>query len=454
MASNVLLLSIPFAVSSTSGSESSACLRTLDKTHMLGSNGFGRREGHPFSGHPGLDHTGRKELHCDKLESECALEKTDCRWTDPHSGDSILPGSLSCPSRQCRDVQPSQGCAVCRPVVEQTQSQFQSYGFNDCANYVSQCLIAGGLSLRASPSVDKSGSIAQCSSLDTFLTKTLKATVWRTSSSARPPTALQPGDVAIFGNWLGLTHAVFVSAKQTNGQPLFNAHTYDRKRTTLGWLFSSWTYIKYYHIVKSPITVAAAPRPATPPKTAVVTQPPVTTRSSMPATALGPKLESVDPGVLATTLAPSSVTSSSAVLNGIIRPDGEPALWFYEYGVSETYSCATDRQGPLLGNMTYNVDIAVTELKPGTLYHARLVRGGNGWPTHDRAGCHIPNPRSLTRSHTEGLTTSSSSMPPADSAASWRAWCSTPERQRRREVLTQDRQVARPGLWHTPGKLH
>jgi hypothetical protein len=252
--------------------------------------------------------------------------------------------------------------------------KFQSYGFNDCANYVSQCLIAGGLNLCASPSVDKSGSIAQCSSLDTFLTKTLKATVWKTSSSARPPTALQPGDVAIFGNWLGLTHAVFVSAKQTNGQPLFNAHTYDRKRTTLGWLFSGWTYVKYYHIVKSPISVAAALKPATPAKTAVVAQPAVTTRSSAPATTLSPKPEPVDPRVLVTTLAPSSVTSASAVLNGVIRPDGEPALWFFEYGVSETYSCATDRQGPLLGNMTYDVDLAVTELKPGTLYHARLVR--------------------------------------------------------------------------------
>ncbi|MFZ2413384.1 MAG: amidase domain-containing protein [Candidatus Cryosericum sp.] len=252
--------------------------------------------------------------------------------------------------------------------------RFQSYGFNDCANYVSQCLIAGGLNLRASPSVDKSGSIAQCSSLDTFLTKTLKATVWKTSSSARPPTALQPGDVAIFGNWLGLTHAVFISAKQTNGQPLFNAHTYDRKRTTLGWLFSGWTYVKYYHIVKSPITVAAAPKPATPAKTAVVAQPAVTTRSSVPATTLSPKSEPVDPGVLVATLAPSSVTSASAVLNGVIRPDGEPALWFFEYGVSEIYSYATGKQGPLLGNMTYNVDLAVTELKSGTLYHARLVR--------------------------------------------------------------------------------
>jgi len=240
--------------------------------------------------------------------------------------------------------------------------KFLSYGFNDCANYVSQCLIAGGLSLRASPSVDKSGSLAQCTSLDAFLTNTLKATVWKTSSSSLAPTGLQPGDVAIFANWLGLRHAVFVSAKQSNGQPLFNAHTYDRKKTTIGWLLGGWTYVKYYHIVKSPITVAAAPRPA------------VTTRSSVPATVLNHQPEPVELEHLVTTLAPSSVTSASAVLNGIVKPDGQPTLWFFEHGVSETYEYATERQGPLLGNMTYNVDLAVTELKPSTLYHTRLVR--------------------------------------------------------------------------------
>ncbi|MFA4931338.1 MAG: amidase domain-containing protein [Caldisericia bacterium] len=249
--------------------------------------------------------------------------------------------------------------------------KFQSYGFNDCANYVSQCLIAGGLRLRASPLVDKSGSLAQCTSLDAFLTNTLKATVWKTSSSSLAPTGLQPGDVAIFGNWLGLHHAVFVSARQSNGQPLFNAHTYDRKRTTIGWLLGGWTYVKYYHIVKSPITVAAAPKPAT---TAVVTQPAVTTRSSVPAAILNHRPEPVELERLVTTLASSSVTSASAVLNGIIKPDGQPTLWFFEYGVSETYEYATEKQGPLLGNMTYNVDLAVMELKPGTLYHTRLVR--------------------------------------------------------------------------------
>ena len=252
--------------------------------------------------------------------------------------------------------------------------KFQSYGCNDCANFVSQCLIAGGLNLRASSSADTRGSIAQCTSLDAFLTNTLKATVWKKSSTSLAPTGLQPGDVAIFGNWLGQRHAVFVSAKQSNGQPLFNAHTYDVKRTTIGWLFSGWTYVKYYHIVKSPITVAVAPKPATPAKTAVVAQPAVTTRSSVPATILNPQPEPVKPESLVATLAPSSVTSASAVLNGVIKPDGQPALWFFEYGLSETYDYATDKQGPLLGNMTYNVDLAVTELKPGTLYHTRLVR--------------------------------------------------------------------------------
>ena len=252
--------------------------------------------------------------------------------------------------------------------------KFQSYGAGDCANFVSQCLIAGGLNLRASSSANRSGSIGECVNLDVFLTKTLKATVWKNSSRSLAPTGLQPGDVAIFGNWLGLRHAVIVSAKQSNGQPLFNAHTIDRKKTTLGWLFSGWTYVKYYHIVKSPITVAVAPKPATSAKTAVVAQPAVTSRSSVPATILNPQPEIVKPESILTTLAPSSVTSASAVLKGVIRPDGQPALWFFEYGASETYDYVTDKQGPLLGYVTCNVDLAVTGLKPGTLYHMRLVR--------------------------------------------------------------------------------
>ena len=163
------------------------------------------------------------------------------------------------------------------------------------------------------------------------------------------------------------------SAKQSNGQPLFNAHTYDRKNTTLGWLFSAWTYVKYYHIVKSPITVAVASKPAVSAKTAVVAEPAVTSRSSVHSAVLDPQLESVKSANLVTTLAASLVMTTSAVLNGVIKPDGQLALWFFEYGVSEIYGFATDKQGPLLGNTTYNTNLAIMGLQPDTLYHTRLV---------------------------------------------------------------------------------
>jgi hypothetical protein len=250
---------------------------------------------------------------------------------------------------------------------------FLSYGFSDCANFVSQCLIAGGLSLKTSSLADKKGSIAQCSSLDTYLTKTLKATVWKKTPGQLAPTALQPGDVAIFGSWWGLRHAAIVAAKQSNGQPLFDAHTYDRKRTTLDWLFSAWTYVNYYHIVKTQTAVAATPKPA-PAKTTVALQPAATTRSSTESTVVSPTPEATTSTSLVRTTAATEVTSSGAVLNGTVNPDAASAQWFFEYGTSETYDYATDRQGPLLGSMTYDVDISVTELKAATLYHVRLVR--------------------------------------------------------------------------------
>jgi hypothetical protein len=277
---------------------------------------------------------------------------------------------------------------------------FLSYGFGDCANFVSQCLIAGGLNLKATSLADIKGSIALCMSLDTYLTKTLKATVWKKTPGQLAPTALQLGDVAIFGNWWGLRHATIVSAKQSTGQPLFNSHTYDRKRTTLGWLFSAWTYVKYYHIVKTPAAVAAAPKPVTPAKVAVVAQPAVTTRSFAEFTVLSPVPETTHAASLVRTVATSGITSSGAMLNGTVNPDSKSVLWFFEYGTSETYEHATDRQGPLLGSMTYDVNIAVGELRPGTLYHVRLVRvapDGSLMPGEDLTFKTFEAPRSVAQ---------------------------------------------------------
>ncbi len=261
--------------------------------------------------------------------------------------------------------------------------KFQHYGFNDCANFVSQCLIAGGLNLRARGTSDRSGSIAQCDSLDTYLTKTLKATVWKKSRGQVAPSGLQPGDVAIFGNWWGLRHAVFVVAKQANGQPLFDAHTFDRHKTTLDWLFTAWTYVKYYHIVKTPlIMTAAATKPKTPAKVASKPSPTkllaavttnVASRSTLPATEKTENPESSASSAKALTGAVSQIASTGATLTGTVKPNGTPTRWFFEYGTSTAYDMATEQQGPLLGNMTYEISADLTGLRSGALYHARLV---------------------------------------------------------------------------------
>lgn len=131
--------------------------------------------------------------------------------------------------------------------------------------------------------------------------------------------------------------------------------------------------MKYYHIVKTQAAVATAPKPA-PAKTAVALQPAATTRSSVGTTVTSTVPETVSVTPLVKTAAATSVTSSGATLNGAVNPDSKPTLWLFEYGTSEAYEYATDKQGPLLGSMTYEVNIAVTGLKPGMLYHMRLVR--------------------------------------------------------------------------------
>ena len=53
---------------------------------------------------------------------------------------------------------------------------YYDYGYNDCANFVSQCLIAGGLSLGAGPGVDSLGCIPWCDNLHLNLVNSQGAT--------------------------------------------------------------------------------------------------------------------------------------------------------------------------------------------------------------------------------------------------------------------------------------
>lgn len=78
-------------------------------------------------------------------------------------------------------------------------SDYNDYSPNECANFVSQCLIAGGVSLSDGPGVDNKGCIPNCDNLDYNLYYYQEAE-WKTVTypSTDFPSNLTKGDVIIF----------------------------------------------------------------------------------------------------------------------------------------------------------------------------------------------------------------------------------------------------------------
>jgi hypothetical protein len=107
------------------------------------------------------------------------------------------------------------------------------------------------------------------------------------------------------------------------------------------------------------------------------------------ATSTGGTTEGGD-GVFTTTSAPAptvvtsaatSVTSTSATLNGTVNPNGRQTTWFFDYGTSTSYGSTTPSQNAGSGTSTVPVSITVTGLQPGQAYHFRLV-GSSGSGTN------------------------------------------------------------------------
>ena len=87
---------------------------------------------------------------------------------------------------------------------------FDSRG-GDCANFVSQCLIAGGLDLRIHPDAWACGCFSTCTDLNDYLVNTLDITPEQRFEGEGVPSWFEAGDVAIFGysDDHPRTHAVF-----------------------------------------------------------------------------------------------------------------------------------------------------------------------------------------------------------------------------------------------------
>ncbi len=140
--------------------------------------------------------------------------------------------------------------------IQDNQWPFIDLSPNDCANYVSQCLIAGGINLLKS-NYDETGRhvVAYCDylheELQNHMTEQPTRMVYNGTEEA--PANMEWGDVIIFGT-VGddeFKHAAIVRSGSGNDIK-FNAHTSDRWNRH--WTFAAstdptkWNCIHFYHI--------------------------------------------------------------------------------------------------------------------------------------------------------------------------------------------------------------
>ncbi len=127
---------------------------------------------------------------------------------------------------------------------------FDSIG-GDCANFVSQCLIAGGLDLNGPKW--SCGCFSTCTLLHAYL-KNYPGVILETRfKGEKEPEWFVAGDPAIFGYADGhpRTHAVFAVTGDSTRYATFNAHSPNRKNQTIPEFyqeFPSYDRCTFYHI--------------------------------------------------------------------------------------------------------------------------------------------------------------------------------------------------------------
>jgi uncharacterized protein (DUF2141 family) len=91
---------------------------------------------------------------------------------------------------------------------------------------------------------------------------------------------------------------------------------------------------------------------------------------------------SISPPAL-TVAAASSVTGTTATLNGTVNPNGLVTTAQFEYGLTTSYgSTASATLSPNNGVTAQNVSAAITGLSPGTAYHYRLTTTNSAGTTN------------------------------------------------------------------------
>src|SRR5436190_11846753 len=128
------------------------------------------------------------------------------------------------------------------------------------------------------------------------------------------------------------------------------------------------------------------------------------------------------PGVV--TGAATSVTPTSATLNGAVDPNGRPTTWFFEYGTSTSYGSKTPEKSAGSGTSSGSVSAALSSLARGRLYHFRLVATSDAGTTRgaDRTFSTIGAPAVVTGAATSIAPTSArlnGTVTPNGQATNW-----------------------------------
>jgi hypothetical protein len=79
------------------------------------------------------------------------------------------------------------------------------------------------------------------------------------------------------------------------------------------------------------------------------------------------------PGPTATTGSVSSVTPSSAKLNGSVNPNDQPTTWYFQYGPTLSYGSQSPTTSIPAGTSSVSVSFSLSGLAAATIYHYRLV---------------------------------------------------------------------------------
>lgn len=84
----------------------------------------------------------------------------------------------------------------------------------------------------------------------------------------------------------------------------------------------------------------------------------------------------------ATTNPATSITSTTATLEGTVLPNQNDTTYYFEYGTTTAYGTQTAKQGPLKGNAGKDVSSDVAGLAPSTTYHFRVVATNSAGTTN------------------------------------------------------------------------